>query len=66
MSVCCYSISIMSELTKYKSIQELKATVKPLDATSAKSKERHAKFERFINFLKDDTAKDAANTEPRL
>ncbi|GAB4029847.1 hypothetical protein [Spirosoma gilvum] len=50
----------MNELTKYESIQELKATAKPIDPTSAKSKERHDRFERFINSLKGSNAKDVS------
>ncbi|MEZ0485512.1 hypothetical protein [Fibrella aquatica] len=56
----------MNKLTKYKSIQELKASTKPIDTTSAKSKERHEKFERFINLLKDDTISDTTKVVERL
>ncbi|WP_421827527.1 hypothetical protein [Larkinella sp.] len=53
----------MNELTKYESIQELKAHAKPADPTSARSKERHDRFERFINSLKDSTAKDVSPSQ---
>lgn len=48
----------MDELTKYETIQDLKATAKPIDPTSTKSKERHDRFERFINSLKGSDVKD--------
>lgn len=42
----------MSRLTRYDTIEEMKANARPLDPTSPQSQERHDRFERFINSLK--------------
>ena len=42
----------MDELKKFESIEALKASSKPIDPTSTRSKESHDRFEGFINFLK--------------
>ncbi|GAB3960593.1 hypothetical protein GCM10028805_58180 [Spirosoma harenae] len=44
----------MEELRRYSSVEELKENSQPSDQTSTRSEERHARFESFMNFLKDD------------
>lgn len=56
----------MNELTKYESIQELKANTKPVtEASAQKAKQRHARFERFIDSLKDSPVKDGSPSEQK-
>ena len=47
----------MAEQTKYKSMEDLKATSKPMDPNSTRSQESHVRQESFINFLKEGTIK---------
>lgn len=50
----------MNTLTKYESIEELKADANPAELNSAKSKEWHDRFERFINSLKNSNVKNVS------
>ena len=52
----------MSKLTKYESIEEMKATSKPMDTASSLSEERHHMFENFINFLKDNNSSETSSS----